>query len=348
MEQTINTNQRDPFLDIIKGITIFLVVFGHCIQYGSGTEFLSNGSFFYNVIFKIIYSFHMPLFMLVSGYLFYYSIKKHSIKELLFSRITLLIVPIFAWNGLYYIAHWLFNINNITISTEMISYLKSSFTVIWFLWAIFYCSMAVIIVNKFFKDNIIIYILGFVATFIIPDSLGLNLYKFMYPYFVTAYLYNKNQNVINNKLLLVKDEIKLIATAFIYIVLMLFYDYNSYIYTSGYTILGKSTITHIEIDLYRMVIGFFGSILVFCIVRYLMKKEFITNGILLSKLGISSLGIYIISGYIITILTRITTQFQFNYGIALLEAIIITVISYAITITAKHFNATNILLLGGR
>jgi len=150
-------------------------------------------------------------------------------------------------------------------------------------------------------------------------------------------------------LLIVKDEIKIIATAFIYVVLMLFYDYNSYIYTSGYTILGKSTVTQIEIDLYRMVIGFVGSILVFCIVRYLIKKEFITNSILLSKLRVQSLGIYIISGYIVSlILTRITTQFQFNYGIALFETMIIISISYIITIIAKRFNVTNILFLGGR
>ena len=150
-------------------------------------------------------------------------------------------------------------------------------------------------------------------------------------------------------MLIVKDEIKIIATAFIYVVLMLFYDYNSYIYTSGYTILGKSTVTQIEIDLYRMVIGFVGSILVFCIVRYLIKKEFITNSILLSKLRVQSLGIYIISGYIVSlILTRITTQFQFNYGIALFETMIIISISYIITIIAKRFNVTNILFLGGR
>jgi len=348
MGKIIEANKRDPFLDIIKGITIFLVVFGHCIQYGSGIEYFSNRSFFYDITFKIIYSFHMPLFMLVSGYLFYYNIKKHSIKELIFNRITRLVVPIFAWNGLYYITHLLFNTNNVNIFTEIIYYLKTSFTAIWFLWALFYCSMVVIIVNKFFKDNILIYILIFCTTFITPDGLGLEGYKYMYPYFVIAYLYNKNRDVINNKLLLVKDESKLIAIGFIYIALMFFYDYNSYIYTSLYTIIGKSAITQIGIDLYRMVIGFVGSILVLYIVRYLMKKKFITNGVVLSKLGVSSLGIYIISSYINTLILRITTQFQMNYAITFLEASIITLIAYMLTKIIKRFKVTNILLLGGR
>ena len=66
---------RNVYIDIVKAVAIILVVFGHCIQYGSGSEFLSSTAFFENKVFIFIYSFHMPLFMLVSGYLFAYSLK---------------------------------------------------------------------------------------------------------------------------------------------------------------------------------------------------------------------------------------------------------------------------------
>lgn len=72
-------------IDLIKGIAIFLVVFGHSIQYGSGSYFLKSGLFFQNNVFKVIYSFHMPLFMLVSGFLFYSS-KDRGFKTILFSK----------------------------------------------------------------------------------------------------------------------------------------------------------------------------------------------------------------------------------------------------------------------
>ena len=60
---------KNQNIDILKGVAIFLVVFGHCIQYCSQGYF----DFFENKVFIFIYTFHMPLFMLISGYLFYNS-----------------------------------------------------------------------------------------------------------------------------------------------------------------------------------------------------------------------------------------------------------------------------------
>lgn len=62
--------QRNQYLDILRGIAIILMVFGHCFQYGNGTELIKTGDFFNYRVFQIIYSFHLPLFMLLSGYLF--------------------------------------------------------------------------------------------------------------------------------------------------------------------------------------------------------------------------------------------------------------------------------------
>ena len=56
------------YIDFVKGIAIFLMLWGHCIQFCAVGDF----DFFENWVFKLIYSFHMPLFMLVSGYLFFY------------------------------------------------------------------------------------------------------------------------------------------------------------------------------------------------------------------------------------------------------------------------------------
>lgn len=52
--------QRLVFLDIAKAICIILVVIGHYHP--------DNSPEWYNVIWKFIYSFHMPLFMFASGY----------------------------------------------------------------------------------------------------------------------------------------------------------------------------------------------------------------------------------------------------------------------------------------
>ena len=57
--------QRSLYWDTLKGLLIILVVLGHC-----GTA-LSNG------LISAIYAFHMPLFILVSGY---FSKKKRPIN----------------------------------------------------------------------------------------------------------------------------------------------------------------------------------------------------------------------------------------------------------------------------
>ena len=57
----INTiHKRDDLLDIAKDIGIMLVVLGHTLQ-GFYTDFDNN------LAFRLIYSFHMPLFFFISG-----------------------------------------------------------------------------------------------------------------------------------------------------------------------------------------------------------------------------------------------------------------------------------------
>ena len=90
--------ERNLYIDVLKAVTILLVVIGHCIQYGAGRDFLIYGGFFYNEAYIFIYSFHMPLFMLISGYLFFQSSKTKDCKSLLFAKVKQLIVPLFSWS----------------------------------------------------------------------------------------------------------------------------------------------------------------------------------------------------------------------------------------------------------
>lgn len=59
---------RYEWIDVTKGFAIILVVMGHVM-----VTYLNNGlytnSYLYSFGFPLIYSFHMPLFMMVSGLL---------------------------------------------------------------------------------------------------------------------------------------------------------------------------------------------------------------------------------------------------------------------------------------
>ena len=68
-------NKRNENIDIIKGIAVILMVYGHCLQYGVNGKI----DYFNMLCFKIIYSFHMPLFTIVSGYLLGKSLLKYNL-----------------------------------------------------------------------------------------------------------------------------------------------------------------------------------------------------------------------------------------------------------------------------
>lgn len=62
----VSKTNRNPWFDNIKGLLILLVVFGHTIEIYRDIEGHSLTLYLYN----FIYFFHMPLFIMVSGYFF--------------------------------------------------------------------------------------------------------------------------------------------------------------------------------------------------------------------------------------------------------------------------------------
>src|SRR4051812_48829782 len=83
------TKVRDSTMDALKGAAILLVVLGHAVQ-SSYVNFDSNP------LFRVIYAFHMPLFMFVSGYIAFYGRDNSSMSQLR-KKISTLVIPFVAW-----------------------------------------------------------------------------------------------------------------------------------------------------------------------------------------------------------------------------------------------------------
>lgn len=75
--------KRLQYFDIAKGITILLVILGHTLSFGWKRE--------------LIFSFHMPLFIICSGYFF----KNRGIKEEIKILIKTLLIPYICWLFIY-------------------------------------------------------------------------------------------------------------------------------------------------------------------------------------------------------------------------------------------------------
>lgn len=80
--------ERLLYIDAIRGFAIFLVVLGHILIFNGYEK---------SIITTTIYSFHMPLFMFISGYVARYSYKDiNSIKQLIktvFHKFTTILLP---------------------------------------------------------------------------------------------------------------------------------------------------------------------------------------------------------------------------------------------------------------
>lgn len=85
---------RNISLDIAKGIGIILVVLGHT----KGPEEMMN----------YIYCFHMPLFFIISGYLFNYEKWKNKFDAFIYNRVERLMIPYFMTTLFFFYPFWLF------------------------------------------------------------------------------------------------------------------------------------------------------------------------------------------------------------------------------------------------
>lgn len=340
---------RNQYFDLVKGIAIILVVFGHCIQYGSGDPYLSGEYFFDNIVFKAIYSFHMPLFAIVSGYLFYYSISRRSAGECIKKQIFGLVIPIVVWSvakslGEYGIKAVLLR-RPIEIAWA-VDIIKTCITELWFLWAMFWCSLAVVLIKKFFKDRIAIYILVAICLLWFPNILGASKCIFMYPYYIGGYLCHKF-SVIEKISAKGKASLGILAGA-VWCVMLCFYEKSHYIYITGTCLWGNNIAQQMGIDVFRWTIGAAGSIAVLYAASLITSYQ---NRLisLCAMLGTKTMGIYIISNYAnVFVLKQLTKGIGFSWLAIILETVIMLAFTVAVSWVLGRNKITRQVFLGGR
>lgn len=90
--------KRDPKIDILRGFAAVIVVAGHTLQQFDGAED--------NILFNVIFSIQIPLFMAISGYVHVFSRPVSTLRELtgyIRKRMVTLLLPWFSWSVLAYV-----------------------------------------------------------------------------------------------------------------------------------------------------------------------------------------------------------------------------------------------------
>lgn len=178
---------RDRRADALKGFAILLVVVGHAIQvpyrYGIGD----------NLAFRFIYSFHMPLFMFLSGYVAALSTRPTNARYISDKAIRLLL-PFLTWQAARYV------INARYEDFGFVSYwhhllLAPDFDHgLWFLWVLFLCFCLLVPalrLERYWGTAALVLALVF-SQFLTTHYAGLAMVKWYFPFFIAGYVLKRH------------------------------------------------------------------------------------------------------------------------------------------------------------
>lgn len=189
----MNIKKRYDHIDALKGFAILLVVFGHAIQ--------SNVTFFdENIFFRIIYSFHMALFMFLSGMVASYSFDM-PVWPYIKKKFMVLVVPFIAWYAVAYFANGSYQ--TMELKSYIVRILLSPDWGLWFLWVLFLNFCFLVLAVKMEK-GLGLFAYPFTILFVefLPfGSLGLGLAKVHFVYFTLGYLVMKHQDYLKRYLI---------------------------------------------------------------------------------------------------------------------------------------------------
>lgn len=188
-------NSRNEYIDITKGIAIFLVVWGHVLKY---TLPLGEG------LYNLIYAFHMPVFFCISGYFVNKTFQRESAINFLKKKSYMILLPFIVWGTIYtYYSH--LNITYLFFDKYNLGY--------WFLLSLYILYILFLIIGKISTycrlNNIIFEAILFGLFYFLIFLIEINkihvddtikqlcsihyICKY-YPFFIAGYFTNKYKN----------------------------------------------------------------------------------------------------------------------------------------------------------
>lgn len=248
-------NQRIQYIDIAKGIGIFLVVIGHCINISS---FLG----------KWIWSFHMPLFFIISGLCFNPS-KNPLFVPFLLKKSKTLLLPLVIFSILIILIKSAISPDGFDFNTLKTNFPNGAY---WFIFVLFFSEILFFSINKIAGKKYLKIILLFIC--LIVGKL-LDIYNIHLPYslcsiFVCTFFYgigNIFRGIILSKLNYIGTNTKNIITSIILLLIPAISVYNV-----NDTINLCSNYVPFPI-MYHILIAFIGTIGIFIISKFLEEKN---------------------------------------------------------------------------
>lgn len=290
---------RLQWMDVLKCVAIFLVVWSHCIQY------FTTGDIAAKPVFRVIHSIFMPLLMSIAGF-FYAITARQRFHIAILHKARQLLLPVISWALLVAIVM-------VVANGDGLSMLKWNFKYwllygLWFLKSAFICSiLAYFPLLMYRKRKPWATLLACVLTLVIsqlgmPDMNGmvLNL-EYMYPCFLVGMIICWLREKIGRFSLPL-----IIASGALYIILLFFFDSHMFNHTyyslDGLDAIKSDPLYYVWMRIYRITMGIAGSFFMITLFEYLFADRCCNRMTqLLAECGKCTLGIYILHVFMMEI-----------------------------------------------
>lgn len=341
-----NRTERIIYLDLLKFFAIFLVVWGHAILF-SRPSTLESEAWQHNGTLQFIYSFHMPLFMMLTGFVYAMTLKSSFINSIK-KKFRQLIIPSLTWGAIIVLIELPFAT---TIPHGNI--LVTLWHKLWFLKSAFFCGVVAFPVFKYHNKTSFLWIIFLIiAVQFVPETTPLR-YVFMLPFFLMGGLIYRCNHLFSRHLIGIMVISGIIFWSMIYTCTSeVFIKFNHYSYNWEKIIQYPSLLLY---RIYSIVIGTAGSLFFISLFQLLFKNTN-TNPIVLkfATWGQLTLGIYTLHCVGIREYCRhlfFTDQIEtplYSYVYTPLFSILILTLCISLSILAKRNRWTAWLLMGAR
>lgn len=271
--------QRNPYFDNAKAILIFLVILGHTLS----PIFRSNQ--WITAVYLFIYFFHMPAFILVSGYFAKRIQNRHDV----FKLVKKLLVPYIVFQIIYTLYYQGIYENDLDFSI-----IKPRWA-LWFLLSLFFWQLMLSVFGRNKMGLLISLVISLVVGYFgeINETLALSRTFFFFPFFLLGYfLKSEHFEWIKQKR---NVCISWLLFAVIFVIIFFYGDieWREWLYGRvGYKeIMGESTIYAF---LFRACVYVLMTITTYCFLSIVPKKKSV-----ITKIGAITFHIYLFHMFVL-------------------------------------------------
>lgn len=301
---------RDAYYDNAKFFLIFFVVFGHFIQ-----SYITEDKFIYT-LYTTIYSFHMPAFILISGYF-----SKGFNKTGYVAKITKkLLIPYLIFQGIYSLFYFFLNNQNLT----ELNPLNPQWS-LWFLISLFCWNLMLFVYSKWKPGValIVAFAVGITVGYFeeISNFLSLSRTFVFFPFFLLGYVLKKEHFEKFRDARFKYISFFILVTIFIGFYLQPDFNYQWLFGSKPYAVLETS---YISGGIIRLGVYFISLVATLSILALIPEKQYV-----FTKWGMSSIYVYLLHGFFIKFFRNSELVGMLNESAQVVVLILISIILVA-------------------